>query len=83
VLAVWREVGRDLAVLAGHAGTGVRHVDVLEELCSAAPSVSSAELVAFLDRLDGWSAALEAYASPELVVDGALISWPRARARAA
>ena len=53
------------------------------ELDEAAASVSPAELVAFLDRLDGWTAALEAYASPELVLDGALLSWPRARATAA
>lgn len=83
VLAIWREVGRDLAVMTGHAGEGVRHVEVLEELGAAAPSIPAHALVAFLDRLDGWSAALEAYASPELVIDGALLSWPRPRAAAA
>jgi len=77
VLAIWREVGRDLAVVAGDGGTSVRHVEVLEELRAAAVSIAPEALLAFLDRLDGWSAALEAYASPELVVDGALLSWPR------
>jgi DNA polymerase III delta' subunit len=82
VLSIWREVGRDLAVVAGHPGARVRHHGVLEELVAAGPSIAPVELVAFLDRLDGWSAALEAYASPELVLDGVLLSWPRARAAA-
>jgi len=83
VLAIWREVGRDLAVVTSRAGGRVRHLGILEELDAAAPSIAQAELVAFLDRLDGWSAALEAYASPELVLDGVLIAWPRVRAAAA
>ena len=83
VLAIWREVGRDLALATRRAGGRLRHLGILEELDEAASSVVPAELVAFLDRLDGWSAALEAYASPELVLDGALLSWPRARAAAA
>jgi hypothetical protein len=82
VLSIWREVGRDLAVMHGHDGRGVRHVEVLEELRAAAASVAPDELLAFLDRLDGWSAALEEYASPELVLDGALLAWPRPSAAA-
>jgi DNA polymerase-3 subunit delta' len=83
VLSLWREVGRDLAVTTGRAGGRVRHLGILEELDAAAPSIVQVELVTFLDRLDGWAAALEAYASPELVLDGALLSWPRASASAA
>jgi hypothetical protein len=75
-------VARDLAVATGRSGRGVRHLAILEELDAAAPSIPPAELVSFLDRLDGWSAALEAYASPELVLDGVLLAWPRARAAA-
>jgi DNA polymerase III delta' subunit len=80
VLALWREVGRDLAVAVGQAPGRVRNLDVLEELTAAAAHLASGEVVAFLDRLDGWSAALDAYASPELVLDAALLSWPRAGA---
>jgi DNA polymerase III delta' subunit len=76
VMAIWRDVGRDLAVAAGHGRGRVRHLDILEELEAAAVSVPPAELLAFLDRLDGWSAALDAYASPELILDGVLLSWP-------
>jgi DNA polymerase-3 subunit delta' len=82
VLTIWREVARDLAVARGRSGGGVRHLAILEELDAAAPSIPPAELVSFLDRLDGWSAALEAYASPELLLDGVLLAWPRARAAA-
>jgi hypothetical protein len=70
-------------VTTGRAGGRVRHLGILEELDAAAPSIVQVELVTFLDRLDGWAAALEAYASPELVLDGALLSWPRASASAA
>jgi DNA polymerase III delta' subunit len=83
VLAIAREVGRDLAVVAEGAAGRVRHLGILEELQVAAPSVAPADLIGFLDRVDGWSAALEAYASPELVLDGTLLSLPRARALAA
>jgi hypothetical protein len=69
-------------VVRGAAGR-TRHVGVLEELVAAAPGIAHAELMTFLDRLDGWSAALEAYASPELVLDGVLLSMPRAHAVAA
>ena len=80
VLGIWREVGRDLAVAAGHAPGRIRNLDVLEELTSAAVSIDAGSLVAFLDRLDGWSVALDAYASPELILDGTLLAWPRAHA---
>ncbi len=83
VLAIAREVGRDLAVVTEGAAGRVRHLGILEELQVAAPSIAPAELIAFLDRVDGWSAALEAYASPERVLDGVLLSLPRARALAA
>lgn len=80
VLTTWREVGRDLAVVAGGARPRIRQLDLLEELDTAAPLVDSRELVAFLDRLDGLVAAIDAYASPELVLDDLLLRWPRTKA---
>ena len=44
------------------------------------PCVDGSELVAFLDRLDGLGAAIDAYASPELVLDDLLLRWPRTMA---
>ncbi len=77
VLTTWREVGRDLAVVAAGARPRIRQLDLLEELDAAAPLVDSRELLAFLDRLDGLVAAIDAYASPELVLDDLLLRWPR------
>ncbi len=77
VLTTWREVGRDLAFVAAGARPRIRQLDLLEELDAAAPLVDNHELVAFLDRLDGLVAAIDAYASPELVLDDLLLRWPR------
>ncbi len=41
------------------------------------PLVDAGQLVAFLDRLDGLGAAIDAYASPELILDDLLLLWPR------
>ena len=80
MLATWRDVGRDLAAVIGGARTGIRQLDLLEELDAAAPLVNGAALVTFLDRLDGLVAAIDAYASPELVLDDLLLRWPRTAA---
>lgn len=80
MLATWREVGRDLAVVAGGARARIRQLDLLEELDSAATTVDGDQLVAFLDRLDGLAAAIDQYASPELVLDDLLLRWPHTNA---
>lgn len=80
MLATWREVGRDLAVVIGGARPRIRQLDLLEELVAAAPLVDGGELLSFLDRLDGLGAAIDAYASPELVLDDLLLRWPRTTA---
>ena len=59
-----------------------RQLDLLEDLEKAAPLVDQVRLLRFLDRLDGLSAAIEAYASPELVLDDLLLAWPRTAAAA-
>ena len=79
-MATWRDVGRDLAVVVGGGRAGIRQLDLLEELDAAAPLVVGDELVSFLDRLDGLVAAIDAYASPELVLDDLLLRWPRTKA---
>jgi DNA polymerase III subunit delta' len=77
VLDAWRDVGRDLAVVALTGGRGVRDVDLLEDLQAAAAGIDAAALGAFLDGLDGLAAAVESYAAPELVLDVLLLRWPR------
>jgi DNA polymerase III delta' subunit len=76
LVAIWRDVARDLAV----AGLGeerlVRDSGLLDELRAAA-GISTAELAAFLGRLDRSGELIEANASPELVLDVLALSWPR------
>ena len=76
VLSTWREVGRDLAVAVGGGRRGIRRLDLLEDLEAAAPQVQAARLLRFLDRLDGLTAAIDGYASPELVLDVLVLAWP-------
>jgi hypothetical protein len=79
LIETWREVARDLiVVLAGGPGL-VRDLALLEDYERVAAAVSIDEVAAFLARLDGLAAAIEAYANAELVVDVLLLAWPRAR----
>jgi DNA polymerase III subunit delta' len=76
LVSIWRDVARDLAV----AGLGderlVRDAGLLDELRNAA-GISSTEMGAFLERLDRSGELIEANASPELVLDVLVLSWPR------
>jgi DNA polymerase-3 subunit delta' len=76
LIAIWRDVARDLAV----AGLGderlVRDSALLDEL-RAASGISTGELTVFLERLDRSGELIEANASPELVLDVLVLSWPR------
>ena len=79
LIETWRDVARDLVVvLAGGAGL-VRDLALLEDYERAAPGLTLEEIAAFLARLDGLAAAIEAYANADLVVDVLLLAWPRAR----
>jgi hypothetical protein len=77
VLAAWRELTRDLLVVADGGERQVRQLDLLEELEAVAQRLDRAVLVSFLVGLDGLTAAIEAYANPELVLDVLLLRWPR------
>jgi hypothetical protein len=55
----------------------VRELELLEEYERAAAGIDGAASAAFLSRLDGLSAAIEAYANPDLAVDVLLLAWPR------
>jgi hypothetical protein len=79
VLETWRDVGRDLAVSASDGRAQIRRIELLEDLDSLAPRVDRLALASFLDGLDGLSAAIESYASPELVLDALLLRWPQPR----
>jgi DNA polymerase III subunit delta' len=79
VLDVWRRVGRDLALAASGERAAIHQMDLLEDLESASLGLDRGALIAFLDRADALSAAVESYASPELALDSLLLSWPSRR----
>lgn len=79
LLAVWREVARDLAVATRGGARELRQHELLDQLADAGRSVDPAQAAQFLDRLEAVSRAIDAYANPELAVDALLLAWPRAR----
>ena len=79
VVAVWRDVARDLAVAARGGRRELRQHDLLDELTGSGETVEADDVARFLARLDSTGRALDAYANPELALDALLLDWPRAR----
>jgi DNA polymerase III subunit delta' len=77
LLAVWRDVARDLAICAVGGAAAIRGIELLDDLRAAAARVDPAAVTAFVDRLDSLARAIDAYANPELVLDVLLLDWPR------
>lgn len=82
VIAVWREVARDLAVAARGGGRELHQIELLDELTRAGSAVDPAAVTAFLQRIDNLGRALDSYANPELVLDTLLLEWPRLKVAA-
>jgi len=79
LIAAWREVARDLAVVAAGGRAEIRDPELLEDFERVAAGLDRAGIAAFMGRLDGLGAAVEGYANPELVVDVLLLAWPLGR----
>ena len=79
VLAVWRDVARDLAVAAQGGRRELRLHDLLDELVQAATGMDVRQATGFLDRVEAMSRAVDAYANPELALDALLVEWPQRR----
>jgi DNA polymerase-3 subunit delta' len=77
LLSVWTALARDLLVVAAGQRGAVRDIALLDELETAASGVSTAAIVAFLDRLVRAAELLEANANPELLADTLILAWPR------
>jgi DNA polymerase-3 subunit delta' len=69
LVAVWRDVLRDLAAVTAGDPRLVREVDLLDDLESAATRTTEARIGAALRRLDVAGERLEGNVSPELVLD--------------
>lgn len=82
LVGVWREVARDLVVAALGEDRRVRDPALLDDLRATAKRLGEGAAAAagsFLRRLDAAGELLEANVRPELVLDGLLLGWPRAR----
>ena len=79
LIEMWRDVARDLLVVLAGGSELVRDLALLEDYERVAVGTSIDDVAAFLARLDGLAAAIEAYANPDLVVDVLLLAWPRTR----
>jgi DNA polymerase III delta' subunit len=75
LMAIWRDVARDLALVGlGQAGD-VRQLDLLDDLEGVAKRVGDAFAVEQLRRLELAGERLEGNVGPELVVDALALGW--------
>lgn len=72
---VWRDVARDLALVSLGEPGGVRQIDLLDDLESAAKRLRPSFSAAQLRRLDTAGERLEGNVSPELVIDDLVLGW--------
>lgn len=75
LVAIWRDVARDLALVGLGERAVVRQVDLLDDLEEAAGRLPAAFAAAQLRRLDLAGERLEGNVSPELVVDALAMGW--------
>jgi DNA polymerase-3 subunit delta' len=78
LIATWRDVARDLAVVVAGGAAEIRDPELLEDYEQAAVGLDGRRIAAFMARLDDLAAAIEGYANPELVIDVLLLAWPQA-----
>jgi DNA polymerase III delta' subunit len=69
LVAIWRDVLRDLIAASLHESRLVRDVDLLDDLAAATGGTAPADVAAGLRRLDIAGERLEGNVSPELVLD--------------
>lgn len=75
LVAIWRDVARDLALVALGEPASVRQIELLDDLEAASVRLSATFAAAQLRRLDTAGERLEGNVSPELVVDALAIGW--------
>lgn len=82
LLDTWRDLARDLVLVAGGNRTSIRDPGLLEELERVIVRVRAADISAFLARLAHVANVVEGNANPELALDALVLEWPRAIAPA-
>jgi DNA polymerase-3 subunit delta' len=77
LVEAWREVFRDLALVAAGTPALVRDAGLLDELEVMGGRLEPAAVTAFLDDLDRASERLDANVAPELLLDALALAAPR------
>ncbi|HSO28821.1 MAG TPA: AAA family ATPase [Candidatus Sulfomarinibacteraceae bacterium] len=75
LVAIWRSVLRDVALLGHGAAASVRDLDLLDDLEAAAARLAPETAARVLGRLDLAGEQLEGNVSPELVLDVLALHW--------
>jgi hypothetical protein len=75
LVALWRDLVRDLALVGLGEAADVRQIDLLDDLEAAARRLPGSFAPAQLRRLDLAGERLEGNVSPELVVDALVLGW--------
>ena len=75
LVAIWRDVVRDLALVGLGEATNVRQIDLLDDLEAAAGRLPAGFAAKRLRDLDVAGERLEGNVSPELVVDALMLRW--------
>jgi DNA polymerase-3 subunit delta' len=75
LVSIWRDVVRDLALVAMGVPADVRQVELLDDLEAAAKRLPPGFAPVQLRRLDVAGERLEGNVSPELVLDALAIGW--------
>jgi DNA polymerase III subunit delta' len=81
LVEIWRDVARDLLLVALGEERRLRDPALLDDL-RAASAIPVDEVRAFIGRLATTAELLEANVSPELAIDALLLAWPRRAAAA-
>ncbi len=83
LVAIWRDVARDLALLGLAGPRAIHDPALLEELESSARGLPDGAVAEFLVRLDAIAEGVAGNVSPELAIDVAILAWPRVQPAAA
>lgn len=78
LLDVWRDVARDLTLVASGSRAGLRDPGLLDDLDVVARDVDARSVAAHLARIERAGLLLEGNANPELVLDVLVLAWPHA-----
>ena len=76
LIAIWRDLARDLAVASVGGRRSVHDVGLLEDVDRAAAALPPGAAGAFLVRLDRVAELVAGNVGPELAIDVLVLAWP-------